>query len=109
MDEAVTEHTMLMGQLCSLSEAVLNGIGEQETEQPSVEETNELMGRANRCLQEACDALQAIYVGNAPSSHDEIRSAVNDPGFYRLFWRTFLPSITVFNLLYGQSRAHDAR
>ena len=106
MDEVVTEHTMLMGQLCSLSEAVLRSIAEQETEQPVFEEA---MGRTNRSLQAACDALQAIYVGDAQSRHAETQSPVNDPGFHRLFWKTYLPSFTVFSLLYGQSRAHDAK
>lgn len=97
---------MLMGKLCALSEAVLE---QQEAVQETPEgEAGQLMERANKALQEACDALQTLFCGDE-SSIGTTGSSTDDPGFFRLFWKTFLPSMTAFNLLYGQSQAHDAR
>ena len=106
MEDVVTEHSVLMGKLCSLSEAVLHE-GMQTTQDQPGEEVGRLMERANGALQEACDALQALFVGDA--SPGVAVDQADDPKFFRVFWRTFLPSITAFNLLYGLSRSQDAR
>ena len=107
--EAVIEHTMLMGKLCALSEAVLKGMDEQEAVQgTSDDEAGQLMERANEALQEACDALQKLFSGDK-SSIGTPGSSVDDPGFKRMFWKTFLPLFTAFNLLYGMSRSQEAR
>ena len=106
--EAVIEHTMLMGKLCALSEAVLKGMEEQEAVQETSDEAGQLMERANEALQEACDALQTLFSGDK-SSIGTPGSSVDDPDFKRMFWKTFLPLFTAFNLLYGMSRSQEAR
>ena len=106
MDEAVAEHNMIIGKLCSLSEAVLEVLATPD----AVVDLSaiQLLERANASLHEACSALQTLFGGQAPSSGAS-DSSDEDLGFHRLFWKTYLPSFTAFSLLYGQSRSHDAK